>query len=264
MSTPEAHTEAQKFFDHIADDYTARSRREVFNVSSLSFARRQETVIRRLAETPRGGTVLDYGMGAAVFGPASVERGLHYVGLDISPRMIELAKAMNLPGAEYHLGDLELLKNFTATADTVLLIGLIDYLDDPAAGLRALASTVKPGGRLIMSFRNHRSLPRWLRNTSKEIWRALKGRGRSDVDTTAFSAPVLENSFVPQRDFFPVLRESGFREFTVDYLDAAPVFWNMPLPESVWHLWKQADAAVSSPATSFLCASGLLTASAKV
>jgi SAM-dependent methyltransferase len=263
MSAPEAHAEAQKFFDHIADDYTARSRGEVFNVSSLSFARRQEAVTRRLAQTPRDGLVLDYGMGPAVFGPPAVERGLRYVGLDISPRMVELARAMNLPGAEYHVGDLALLKNFTAAADTVLLIGLIDYLEDPTAGLRALAAAVKPGGQLILSFRNHRSLPRWLRNTSKEMWRALKGRGRSDIDTTAFAAPVLENSFVPQRDFFPVLREAGFREFTVDYLDASPVFWNMPLPEAVWELWKQADAALSQPALSFLCASGILTASAK-
>jgi SAM-dependent methyltransferase len=263
MSTtvPKSHAEAQKFFDQIAEDYKARSEGQVYNVSSLSFSRRQEVVTSLLAQTPAGGTVLDYGMGPAVFGPPAVARGLKYIGIDISQKMIDLAKEMNLPNAEYHLGDLETLKQFKNTADTILLIGLIDYLEDPAEGLRELARTVKPGGRLIVSFRNHRSFPRLLRNACKAAYRAVKQE--SHEPGTAFQAPVLERSFVPQRDFMPVLREEGFQEFEVRYLDASPIFWKMPLPKPLWHLWKKMDALVARPALSGLCASGILMASAK-
>ncbi len=257
-SNPQSHVNAQKFFDHIADDYTARSQGDVFNVSSLSFSRRQDIVTRQMLETPEGGTVLDYGMGPAVFGPAATKHGLRYIGLDISPKMVALAEAQRLPNAEYHVGDLSLLDSFVQSADTVLLIGLIDYLQEPDAGLRKLARAVKPGGRIVLSFRNHLSIPRLLRNGAKAAWRALRS---SSVDrTTAFEAPVLENSFVPKRDFIPLLREEGFTKFRIEYLDCSPVFWNMSLPRPLWNAWKRIDELLSCGALSWMCASGALVA----
>ena len=261
MPTPASHTEAQKFFDRIAEDYRTRSQGQVYNVSSVSFSRRQDVVNSLLALTPSGGTVLDYGMGPAVFGPPAAKRGLRYIGIDISQMMIDLAREQNLPNAEYHLGDLSILEKFQGGADSVLLIGLIDYLEDPAAGLRALARCVKPGGRIILSFRNHRSLPRVLRNACKAAYRMVKNE--SHAHGTAFAAPVLERSFVPARDLIPVLREEGFRTFTTRYLDCSPVFWNMRLPAPVWKIWKKADAIFSRSFLSGFCASGVLMASAK-
>jgi SAM-dependent methyltransferase len=258
---PQSHAAAQEFFDQIAQDYTARSQTMVYNVSSLSFSRRQDVVTRLMLATPKGGTVLDYGMGPAVFGPAAVQNGLRYVGLDISPKMVELARGMNLPNAEFHLGDLNVLERFKGSADTILLIGLIDYLEQPAEGLQQLARCVKPGGRIILSFRNHRSVPRLLRNTAKSIWRRLKGA--SLKERTAFAAPVLENSFVPHRDFIPLLRAEGFTRFDINYLDCSPIFFNLGLPKPVWKFWKRADAALSGPATAWMCASGVLMAHGK-
>lgn len=258
LHQPQTHANAQEFFDKIAEDYTERSQTAVFNVSSLSFSRRQDIVTRQLLNTPKGGTLLDYGMGPAVFAPPAIKAGIHYVGIDISPKMIELARGMDLPNAEYHLGDLDVLDEFKNSADTVLLIGLIDYLQDPADGLRRLARAVKPGGRIILSFRNHNSLPRIMRNGAKAVWRMLRPAAKESG--TAFEAPVLENSFVPQRDLIPLLREEGFTEFKIDYLDCSPVFWNMSLPQSVWRLWKRADEVLSGSATSFMCASGALMA----
>ena len=88
-------------------------------------------------------------------------------------------------------------------------------------------------------------------------------KSESHAHGTAFAAPVLERSFVPSRDLIPLLRGEGFRTFTTRYLDASPVFWNMRLPEPVWHLWKRADAIFSRRFLSLFCASGVLMASAK-
>ena len=147
---PHPHAAAREFFDKIAENYSARSKTAVHNVSSLSFSRRQDIVTRLMLMTPKSGTVLDYGMGPAVFGPPAVQNGLRYIGVDISPKMVELARQMNLPNSEFHVGDLNLLDRFVTSADTMLMIGLIDYLEQPEIGLRKLARCVKPGGRLIL------------------------------------------------------------------------------------------------------------------
>ena len=207
---PHPHAAAQEFLDKIAQNYTAWSQTAVYNVSSLSFSRRQHIVSRLMLMTPKG------------------------------------------------VGDLNLLDRFGCSADTLLLIGVIDYLEQPEFGLRRLATCVEPGGRLILSFRNHRSVPRLLRNTAKSVWR---GSRRSSLDRgTAFEAPVLDNSFVPARDFVPVRQSEGFRNFTIEYLDCSRVFWNMRLPRPVWKCWKRADEMFSCSATSWMCASGALMA----
>lgn len=263
MSTdqPHPHEAAQEFFDKIALDYSARSKTAVCNVSSLSFSRRQDIVTRLMLMTAQDGTVLDYGMGPAVFGPPAVQNGLRYIGVDISPRMVELANKMNLPNSEFHVGDLSLLNRFVNSADTVLLIGLIDYLEQPEAGLRKLARCVKAGGRLILSFRNHRSLPRLLRNSAKRIWRTVRPPKRQPG--TAFESSVLENSFVPHRDFVPLLQSEGFANFQTVYLDCSPIFFNMPLPRPIWKLWKRGDELFSGRAFSWMCASGVMMAYGK-
>jgi SAM-dependent methyltransferase len=260
-AAPKSHQEAQKFFDAIAEDYRKRSEQAVYNISSLSFRRRQDIVNQLLLQVPQGGTVLDYGMGPAVFGPTAASRGLHYIGVDISEKMVKLARDMNLPDAEFHVGDLDLLGGFKEAADTVLLIGLVDYLDSPMDGLRALSACVRPGGQLVMSFRNHRSIPRVLRNSSKVVWSKVAGSKKRN--STAFEAPVLENSFVPSRDFIPALQSIGFTKFIVHYLDCSPFFFNFPLPKAVWWGARKVDALLSRNILSFMCASGVLVASHK-
>jgi SAM-dependent methyltransferase len=260
MKIPESHVEARRFFDDIAEDYKRRSEALVYNVSSLSFRRRQDIVSRLVAQTPAGGTVLDYGMGPAVFGPAAVGCGLRYIGIDISPRMVEIARKINLTGAELLVGDMESLEQFHRTADTVLLIGLIDYLEDPEDGLRKLSACVKDDGRLIMSFRNRHSVPTLVRTWSKCVWNGLHRAKSRPVAGTAFSAPVLENSFVPGRDLIPLLTHEGFNSFRIEYLDCSPVLFNFPLPGFLWELLRRVDGVLACSALSFLCASGVLVA----
>lgn len=257
MTRPNSHAEAEKFFDRIAEDYRQRSEAEVFNTSSLSFRRRRDIVNSVIDGTPEGGTVLDYGMGPGLFTQHTTDRGCKFVGIDISAKMIELAEARGIPNAEYHQGDIDILDRFAESADLVLLIGLIDYLEDPPASLSKLADCVRPGGRIAISFRNHRSLPRFLRNVSKDAWRVINSKKEAD---TAFEAPVLERSYVPGRDLIPVLRDRGFTSHEVRYLDCSPIFFQLPLPKAIWSAGVKVDKAISGPATSPMCASGVLVA----
>lgn len=252
------HKDTADFFDRIAEDYKSRSEGKVWNTSSLSFARRQELVECALGDLPEGSVVLDYGMGPAVFADCAVKRKCRYIGIDISQKMIELAEEKGLQGCTYRQGDLSVLSDYRSQAGAVLLIGLIDYLSDPFEGLRVLGECVKPGGCLIMSFRNKYSLPFVLREVAKKLWRLVKGK--SSNTERAFEADVLENAFSAGKELIPYLRTLGFDKFSVSFLDASPVFFRVHLPKTLWRLLYAMDRALSVRWLSYFAASGVLKA----
>jgi ubiquinone/menaquinone biosynthesis C-methylase UbiE len=94
--------------------------------------------------------VLDVGCGAgAALAPAArIARDV--VGIDISPGMLERARAV-VPEAELIVGDVRRLPFGDDSFDVVLSALVVFFLEDPVAGLREWARVLKPGGRLVMS-----------------------------------------------------------------------------------------------------------------
>jgi SAM-dependent methyltransferase len=252
-----SHARARAFFDRTADDYQRRSDAAVHNFSSLVFQRRFDTVASMLRRLPPGAVVLDYGMGPAVYGLVCVAGQLRYVGIDISPVMVERARELQLPGASYAVGDLDALADYHAQADAVLAIGLLDYLEDPIDGLEALSACVRPSGQLILSFRNRYSLPRVLRDGLKAVWRRLAPAAFRPAGR-AFCSPIHEHSFDWRHDLMPPLRRLGFEPVDVRFFNCSPVFWNFPMPRPLWNVWRAADARLASPRTRALCSGGVL------
>jgi SAM-dependent methyltransferase len=252
-----SHASAQAFFDQTADDYQRRSDGRVHNFSSMVFQRRFDTVAAVLGSVPPGSVVLDYGMGPAVYGPACVARQLQYLGIDISPVMVERARELHLPGATYAVGDLESLSPYRNGADAVLAIGLLDYLEDPSGGLEALAACVRPSGQLVVSFRNRYSLPRILRDGLKVMWRGLVPAALRPA-SRAFCSPIHEHSFDWRHDLMPALRRLGFEAVDVRFFNCSPIFWNFPLPRWMWKVWRAVDARLASPRTRAMCSGGIL------
>jgi len=254
---PESHKEARKFFDATVDIYQERAERHIFNFSSLIFQRRINIVERFLSDVPQGGEVLDFGMGPAVFALFCVDRELEYTGIDISPQMVARAKSMELKNTNYLVGDLEALNDFRGSKDVVMAIGLLDYLDDVMHGIETLAECVKPGGLLILSFRNRFSVPGKLRDGSKRMWQFLRQGEPSRTDKTFF-APVHEKSF----DFFTELRPAlaDFEDFEVAYFNCSPFFFNFPLPVWLWQIWYKLDGWLARPLTRYMYSGGVLAA----
>ena len=258
-SAPPSHEAAKEYFDRTADQYSERAQAQTSDLSSLIFARRRETVLELLDESGARGTLLDFGMGPAVFAPDIVDRGFEFIGVDISPEMVARAEALGLPRASYVVGDLDSLADFRGRADVVLAIGLIDYLEDPVDGLRKLADCLKPGGVLIVSFRNGAALNTHLRRLAKSVWRTFFKRARWRADS-AFVAEVHEKPFTPAVLEQP-LRELGFGEFAVRYHSANPgLFVSVPLPPGIWQRWRRLDRAASRRAPRVLCDAGVLRA----
>lgn len=253
-----AHQQAKRLFDRTTDKYSRRSRGSVSNFTSLIFRRRIGIVassIQRAATA--GGEALDYGMGPAVFAESCTAAGMHYLGIDVSPKMVERSKEMGLSNSEFIVGDLETLSRYRNQKDLVLAIGLIDYLEDVPAGISQLAACVRPGGNLILSFRNRYSLPRLLRDGSKKMARRLLN-GSSRFNDKAFFAQVHEKSFDLNRHLVPQLASLGFSGFEAHYFNCSPFFFNFPMPKLLWRVWYAIDQTLARSSTRFLCSGGVV------
>lgn len=253
----ESHRAAQELFDRTVDGYEARSRNIVFNSSSLIFARRHEVVLSLLDAAGASGLLLDFGMGPGVFAADVTRRGLHFVGIDIAEGMVERARSLGLENTTFVQGDLDSLDAYRQAADVVMSIGLIDYLEEPYEGLARLVDCLKPGGTFIVSFRVRRSLPTIMRDTAKVVWR-ISGGGSNRRSGKAFDSPVHEKSFSPRSDLIPALSKLHMKDFRVSYLNCSPIFFNIPVPEPLWHLWRAIDRRLAGRFTRWFCTAGVL------
>jgi ubiquinone/menaquinone biosynthesis C-methylase UbiE len=134
--------------------------REFFGTRAVGWERRYpddtpvyEAAVAELGLSS-GGRALDAGCGTgrampllrALVGPAGT-----VVGLDLTPEMLREAVALGRaeagPLVEADSGRLPLRDG---AFDAVFAAGLVHHLPDPAAGLRELARTTRPGGRLAL------------------------------------------------------------------------------------------------------------------
>jgi SAM-dependent methyltransferase len=252
-----SHTKAKELFDRVADDYEDRCEKKTYNFSSLIFQRRMNLVKNLIAGSPSPGTALDYGMGPAVFGRACVDHGLRYLGIDISPVMVERARALNLKNSEFVVGDLETLKNYRNEMSLVLAIGLIDYLEYLQEGIEALAGAVQPGGHIILSFRNRFALPTVERDAAKRLWNMFSSE---DNPEKAFTARGVHEHAVSAGQLKKILGKMGFTPLEVHYFNASPFFFSFPMSEEMWKKWLAFDAKLAGRFTRWMCSGGLLAA----
>ena len=144
---------------------------------------------------PRGARVADVGCGSGMFTELLRRQGFQSVGLDISPKSIELGRR-KYPGLDLVEGDAENLPFESASLDGVLLSGLVHHFPDP----RRLAGEVRR-----VSFDPNRMNPfMWLyRDRSSPFY--------SSVGVTENERPILAWRVAD------IFRNEGFRVQS-DYL----------------------------------------------
>jgi ubiquinone/menaquinone biosynthesis C-methylase UbiE len=112
--------------------------------------------MRAVAEVPAGGTIVDCPCGA---GPAlralDPERGVRYIGADLSPSMLrrirKRAAARGITGLELHHADAVDLPLADDSADLFLSYWGLHCFDDPVAAVAEMARVTRAGGRLVGS-----------------------------------------------------------------------------------------------------------------
>ncbi len=103
---------------------------------------------------PRGGRVVDAGCGPC--GHVTVllaARGLEVLGIDLSPRCVELARAEH-PGCRFEVLDQRSIDHASTGGPLDGLVSYYSLHDEPKAGLAgtlaAWAAAIRPGGQLLV------------------------------------------------------------------------------------------------------------------
>ena len=98
-----------------------------------------------------GMTFLDVATGAGALAGEARRAGAHPIGVDLSPRMIELARRSN-PAIEFHVSDVEKMPFGEKSFDAVACNFGLGHFPFPEAALAECVRTLRPGGRVAFSW----------------------------------------------------------------------------------------------------------------
>jgi 2-polyprenyl-3-methyl-5-hydroxy-6-metoxy-1,4-benzoquinol methylase len=199
-------------FDGIASALAARPRADVYSSAERFLLNCVPAIAKR---------ALDVGCGDGRITRALARRGIHTVGLDISPGMIALAQSRTTdaqrPLLEYRLGDI--MTAPLESYDLVISVSTAHHLA-LATFVRRLASALTPGGTLLIQDVTTRTGIRHL-----------------PVNATAWLARRLR--LVPATDASPTVAElyeaHGVGETYLQASEAANVYRAI-LPDACVHL----------------------------
>jgi SAM-dependent methyltransferase len=160
----------------------------------------------------RAGTdLLDVATGPGALAAAAARRGSRPVGVDLSPRMIELARQLHA-GVEFREADVEHLPFAAGVFDAIVCSFGLGHFPRPDAGVAECVRTLKPGGRIAFS---------WWDDPARQ---RIQGLFREAIAECAISPPldvpkghdVLR--FCDSAALLQLLREAGLVEVLVaDY-----------------------------------------------
>ncbi len=180
---------SRRFFDAVAGQWRDLSR-EVLGDFNLA-----EELAGRLHP---GMLVADLGCGPGELLAKLAETARRVVGVDASPRMLELAAARlaDKPNASLRLGELEHLPLREGEVQAVTLSLVLHHLDDPRAALAEARRVLAPGGLLLVAeFDRH----------GNEDMRVKYGDARLGVDEETLYDWLRAAGFAPVgMDAFPV------------------------------------------------------------
>jgi ubiquinone/menaquinone biosynthesis C-methylase UbiE len=101
----------------------------------------------------------------------------NYTGIDLTPRMIEVAQAKKLPHTKFLVGDSENLPFKENTFDVVICTNSFHHYPNPQAFLDGVARVLKDGGRLVLRDYTSNRFMIWLMNHIEMPLAHLGGHG---------------------------------------------------------------------------------------
>ncbi|MCB9294271.1 MAG: class I SAM-dependent methyltransferase [Lewinellaceae bacterium] len=157
---------------------------------------------------PKGFSILDYGCGSGRIAWLIAKEGYTVLGMDPAENLIKEAIRQDSDNLKLSF---EVLKDEGETLpsdhfDAVVCSSAIEFIPDPVKVLHNFNRALKPGGRLIISFPNRRSL--W-RTYAK--WRFGKKYDHFSVQWHVWS----------QREFRHLLQQTGFKPGKARYFESA-------------------------------------------
>jgi SAM-dependent methyltransferase len=140
--------QTRKSYDLVAEEYVRRLYHELENMPLDC------EVLERFARAVRDqGLVYEIGCGPGQVARYLHERGVAVVGLDLSPRMVELARQLN-PGIAFQQGDMAKLQAQDASWAGIVAFYSIIHIprSEVVAVLSEWRRVLQPGGLALLSF----------------------------------------------------------------------------------------------------------------
>jgi predicted TPR repeat methyltransferase len=133
--------------------------REVFDAFAPRFDQdlaetldyRTPELLAALLEPGVRARVLDLGCGTGLSGVALKPFAKRLEGLDLSPRMLDRARARNLYAALHEADLLDFLPRRAAAYDLITAADVLNYLGELGPALAAIRTALKPGGEALFS-----------------------------------------------------------------------------------------------------------------
>ena len=106
-----------------------------------------------------GGRVLDVGCGPGIMAADLVDRGCDFWGIDGSSQMVAHARRRfrGVARARFCLGTAERLSFAANVFDTVMCMGVIEFVENDREALKEMVRVLRPEGSLIVAFPNKTS-----------------------------------------------------------------------------------------------------------
>lgn len=110
--------------------------------------------VLRLLDAQPGERIIDIGCGQGVLAPAIVRKGAQYVGVDASPRLLQIARQRHPDAGRFILGDAAKLQAIpdlrTDRFDAAVFLLSLQDMDPLEPVLASAAAALKPGGRAVL------------------------------------------------------------------------------------------------------------------
>ena len=113
----------------------------------------------------------------------------HYTGLDITPRMIEVAKAKHLNGVDWVVGDCENLPFEDNSFDVIICSNSFHHYPNPQKFFDSVKRVLRPNGRLILQDYTAPTIVLWFMNHTEMPISNLIGHG----DVKAYSLGEIKD-----------------------------------------------------------------------
>jgi ubiquinone/menaquinone biosynthesis C-methylase UbiE len=191
-------------YDVVAERYAAQ------RVASLDRQPFDCDVLDRYADAVRGrGQVCDVGCGPGVIAGYLYARGVDVFGIDISPRMIEVARERH-PAIAFRQGDLRTLDVPDASLAGIVSFYSILHLPRPLVpqGLGEMARVVCPAGEALIAF--------------------YEGEGEQHDDVMLEQRVSVDTTFFGHGEMEPLLEAAGFEVLAT--MSRAPLPFEFPMP----------------------------------
>lgn len=174
----------------------------------------KKAISRYLPPSAKGKKLLEVGCGTGHWSQFFSGYGFEVTGVDVSERMIDIAKSKNISNASFQIADGHSLPFPDETFDVTAAITTLEFVHDAESVVEEMVRcTHKPAGQLLVGVLNARaSLNRQRKKDSKSLWATAR----------LFSPKQLKQLLEPYGQVYMLI--AGFVPNQIVLLPLTPLF----------------------------------------